>query len=212
MRDKRCEMTGGVGERGFEIVPAGRGSTRAFERVVFDSSGIITFVESGEIYRLSIYIGLKGAVTADVHRELMRKSQTGIPDLVALLNLGWPSGEPLVLPTGRIQEELRDVQKATLMEGDHPEKNLGEFSTALMTQLLGDAVSIIDDREGKSFCRARNIPRMSTGQLAAEMVAADALDEESGFRVFDLATPPQAGYDEFVRAVAKARDALASGP
>lgn len=181
--------------------------TPAFERVLFDSSAIITFVQAGEIYRLSTYIGAKGAVTGDVHRELMRKSQTNLPDLVALLNLRWPPGEPLALPIPVAQEAI-DLQKATLADGDHPNKNLGEFSTALMTEHLGNAVAVIDDGDGKAVCRARNIARASTAQLAAEMVAAEALDEEAGFGVFDLATPPQVGHHEFFEAVDRARHAL----
>lgn len=181
--------------------------TRAFERVLFDSSAIITFLEAEEIVRLSAYVGAKGVITLDVEQELLRLSQTRFPGLIALQRLGWPAGDALSLPPHLLQE-AEDIRRVELPPGAPADKDRGEVATALMAQHLGNAVAVIEDEFGKRICARRNVPRMSTAQLAAEMVAAGALDEESGFRVFDLATPPEAGYKAFVEAVERARDAL----
>lgn len=183
--------------------------TPAYERVLFDSSAIITFVEAGGIYQLSTYIGAKGAITIDVEKELLRKSQNDIPGLIALSRLSWPPGEPLSLPPHLVQEAA-DMRRVEMKPGEHPDAHLGEVSTALMTQHLGNAVAVMEDEFGKRICARRNIPRISTALLCAEMVAASALDEDDGFAVYDLATPDRVGRAEFAEAGAKARDALRS--
>lgn len=178
--------------------------TAAFERVLFDSSAIITFVEAGEIVRLSAYIGAKGSITLDVEHELLRLSQTRFPGLIALERLGWPPGEPLALPPHLLQE-AEDIRRVELPPGAPADKDRGEVATALMAQHLGNAVAVMEDDFGKRICARRNIPRMSTALLAAELVAAGALDVESGFTVFDVATPAHVGKPEFESALEGAR-------
>jgi hypothetical protein len=178
--------------------------TRAFERVLFDSSAIITFVEAGEIVRLSTYIGTKGAITLDVEHELLRLSQTRFPGLIALQRLDWPPGEALTLPP-RLLQEAEDMRKVELSPGAPTDKDRGEVTTALMTQHLGNAVAVMEDDFGKRICARRNIPRMSTAQLAAELVETGALDNESGFAVFDRATPSHVGRSEFEQTLATVR-------
>jgi hypothetical protein len=181
--------------------------TPAFERVLFDSSAIVNFVEAGEIVRLSAYIGAKGAITLDVEHELLRLSQTRFPGLIALQRLGWPPGEALTLPP-RLLQEAEDMRRVELGPGAPAAKDRGEVATALMAQHLGDAVAVMEDDFGKRICARRNIPRMSTAQLAAELVEAGALDADSGFAVFDLATPSHVGMPQFETALQSARLAL----
>lgn len=178
--------------------------TLAFERVLFDSSAIINFVEAGEIVRLSAYIGSKGAITLEVEHELLRLSQTRFPGLIALQRLGWPPGEALALPP-RLLQEADDMRRVELSPGAHADTDRGEVSTALMAQHLGRAVAVMEDDFGKRICARRNVPRMSSAQLAAEMVEAGALDTDSGFIVFDLATPSHVGMPEFELALQRAR-------
>lgn len=178
--------------------------TAAFERVLFDSSAIITFVEAGEIVRLTAYVGAKGAITRDVERELLRLSQTRFPGLIALDRLGWPPGERLTLPPHLLQE-AEDMRRVELPPGAPADKDRGEVATALMTQHLGNAVAVMEDDFGKRICARRNIPRISTALLAAELAAAGALDVECGFTVFDLATPPHIGKSEYESALERAR-------
>lgn len=182
--------------------------TRAFERVLFDSSAIITFVEAEEIVRLSAYVGAKGAITLDVEQELLRLSQTRFPGLIALQGLGWPPGDALSLPPHLLQE-AEDIRRVELPPGAPADKNRGEVATALMAQQLGNAIVVMDDEFGKKICARRSVPRMSTAQLAAEMVAAGALDDDSGFEVFDLATPDHVGRAEFEASIEAARVELA---
>ena len=66
----------------------------------------------------------------------------------------------------------------------------------------------MDDELGKRLCRMRGVERLSTAQLVAEMVAADALDPAPGFAVFDTATPDEVGKTAFDTAVGRARAAL----
>ena len=181
--------------------------TRAFERVLFDSSAIITFVEAGEIVRLGGYVGAKGAITLDVEQELLRLSQTRFPGLIALERLRWPPGDALTLPPHLLQE-AEDIRRVERAPGAHEDKDRGEVSTALMTQHLGNAVAVMEDAFGKKICARRKVPRMSTAQLAAEMVAGDVFDLESGFVVYDRATPDHIGRSEFESAVAEARREL----
>jgi hypothetical protein len=182
--------------------------TRSFARVLFDSSAIITFVQAEEVYRLSTYIGAKGAITLDVEQELLRLSQMRFPGLIALERLGWPPGDALTLPPHLLQE-AEDIRRVELAPGAHENKDRGEVSTALMTQHLGNAVAVMEDAFGKRICARRKVPRVSTAQLAAEMVAAEALEIDSGFVVYDHATPDHVGSSEFESAVEGARRELA---
>ena len=183
--------------------------TPPFERVLFDSSAIITFVEAGGIVQLRSYIGDKGAITLDVQQELLRLSQTKFSGLIALDRLGWPPGDALGLPPHLLQE-AEDMRRAQLDPRAHADKDRGEVSTALMTQHLGHAVAVMEDLFGKTICARRNIPRVSSAHLVAEMVAASALDEDTGFAVYDMATPPHIGHSRYVKTVAEAREALAA--
>lgn len=184
--------------------------TRSYARVLFDSSAIITFVEAEEVYRLTTYVDAKGAITLDVEQELLRLSQTRFPGLIALTKerLGWPPGDALALPPDLLQE-AEDIRRAELAPGAHEDRDRGEVSTALMTQHMGNAVAVMEDAFGKKICARRRVPRMSTAQLAAEMVAAGALDVESGFAVYDRATPAHVGRSEFESAVDEAQRELA---
>jgi len=58
------------------------------------------------------------------------------------------------------------------------------------------------------LCRMRGVDRISTAQLAAEMVASGSFDEASGFAVFDIATPSHVGRTAFDEAVARAKTGL----
>jgi hypothetical protein len=69
---------------------------------------------------------------------------------------------------------------------------------------MGNVVVVMDDALGKRLCRTRTVPRLSSAQLAAEMVVAGALDETTGSRVFEVATPPSVGKAEFAKALSRA--------
>ena len=178
------------------------------ERVLLDTSAFINFAEGGALIQLAAYLGRRAAVTLDVEVELRRNAAGRFPPLKTLAMLKWPPGEPLALPSQLLAdaEALRGLHSAP---GAHEDANRGEIATALLAGRLADAVVIMDDELGKRLCRTRGVPRLSSAQLAAEMVVAGALDDETGLRVFDVATPHGVGRPDFDKAVERARDALA---
>ena len=65
----------------------------------------------------------------------------------------------------------------------------------------------MDDMLGKLLCQRRGVPRLSSAQLAAEMVVAGALEHDAGYAVFDGATPDGVAAAEFAGAIERARNA-----
>ena len=178
---------------------------RTAERVLLDTSVIINFAQAGALLELARYLGERGAIVLDVAEELRRNTDR-FPQLANLAEIGWPHGEPLALPPDLLAD-AEALQRLHSREGAHEAENRGEIATALLAARLR-AIAVIDDALGKRLCRMRGVARLSTAQLAAEMVAAGALEDERGFRVFDLATPSPAGRDEYREAVEKAKHAL----
>jgi hypothetical protein len=66
----------------------------------------------------------------------------------------------------------------------------------------------LEDSDGKKLAFRRNVPRMSTAMLAAEMVAAGHIGEADGFRVYDAATPARVRQAEWNVALIRATAAL----
>lgn len=178
------------------------------ERVLLDTSAFINFAEGGALIQLSAYLGGRAAVTLDVDAELRRNAAGRFPALKTLGILKWPPDEPVAL-SPQLLADAKALRGLYSAPGAHEDANLGEIATALLAGQLGDAVVIMDDELGKRLCRTRNVARLSSAQLAAEMVAAAALDDETGLRVFDVATPRGVGRPDFDSSVERARNALA---
>jgi hypothetical protein len=177
------------------------------ETVLLDTSVIVNFADAGMLIPLAHYLGSKAAVTLDVHRELGRLAGSSRPELTTLDRLKWPTGEPIALPP----ELLADADALRRLHSnpdEHEAAHLGEITTALIAPRLPNAVVVMEDGLGKRLCRTRDLPRLSSAQLAAEMVVANAMDPESGYTVFEIATPDGVGRAEFDQAVARAREAL----
>lgn len=163
--------------------------------MLLDASPIFRFAGAGvkALIALGKYLGETAGITGEVQYEIERNAER----LTALQNLpriGWPVPPPLSLPSSRIQEML-DLKKAH--PGSHPDSDLGEISTVLMAQEIEASRVIMDDAFGRKLARFRHIENCSTAKLAAEMVAAEAINEELGFTVFDLASPADVGRKEF---------------
>jgi len=182
--------------------------TREAARVLLDASVIVNFADAGMLLPLAGYLGSRAAITLDVERELRRLAGSSRPALATLDRLRWPEEEPLALPPDLLAdaEALRKLHSPV---GAHESANRGEISTALLAARLPNTVVVVDDALGKRLCQHRGVPRVSSAQLAAEMVAGGALDEEAGYAVFDVATPAGVGRSEFQQAVERARTALA---
>lgn len=182
---------------------------RDAERVLLDTSVFVNFADAGMLIPLASYLGPRAAITLDVERELHRLAGTSRPELATLHRLRWPAGEALALPPALLAdaEALRRLHSPV---GAHEAANRGEISTALMASRLPNAVVAMDDGLGKRLCRLRGVPRISSAQLAAEMVAAGVLDEGAGYEVFEVSTPDGVGRTEFEQALKRARAAQAT--
>src|SRR5262249_7996378 len=161
---------------------------RDAERVLLDSSVIVNFADAGMLIPLAAYLGQRCAITLDVDREIRRLTATSRPELATLDRLRWPPGQPLALPPDLLAD-AQGLRTLCTPSGAHVAANRGEVATALLAARLSNTVVIMDDALGKRLCQHRGVPRLSSAQLAAEMVAAGALDAEAGYTVFDLATP-----------------------
>lgn len=175
-------------------------------RVLFDTSPLVNLGQTGLLFQVVGYVGARGAITRDVANEIQRNLQR-FPDLRSLAMLRWPPGEPLDLPV-RLLADAEGIRKVNAEPGDHPDRNRGEIATALLAHSLGDTLTVMEDRLGKQLCKLRGVPRLSTAQLVAEMVAADAVGEVEGFAAFDHATPEHVGRTEFEAARGRAAKAL----
>ena len=176
--------------------------------VLFDTSPLVNLGQAGLLFHTVAYIGDRGAITRDVHNEII-KNRSRFPDLGALRMLRWPPGEPLDLPVGLIGD-AEGIRRVNAEPGDHPDRNRGEISTALVAHDRGGTLTVMDDRLGKRLCQLRGVPRLSTAQLIAEIVAAGAVGEPEGLAAFEHATPAGVGRAEFRIAVDTAATALAA--
>ena len=179
---------------------------RSATRVLLDTSPFINFAETGALRTLARYLADRAAIALDVDNELRRLAVGRFPQLQNLDRLGWPTGEPLALPPDLLAD-AEALRRLNSPPGAHEAANRGEIATALLAGRMR-SVAVIDDELGKRLCRMRGIDRLSTAQLAAEMVAAAAFDSASGFAVFDIATPSHVGRPAFDEAVARAKTAL----
>jgi len=175
------------------------------DRVLLDTSVFINFAEAGALFQLAKYLGDRASIVVDVDSEIRRNATGRFPALKTLPLLGWPEGEPLALPP-RLLEDAKGLRRLHRQPGQHADSNSGEIATVLMATQLEGVVALVDDRLGKQLCRMRGIPRLSSAQLVIEMMVAEALDEETALRAFDIATPPDVGEPEFQDAVTRSRE------
>lgn len=181
---------------------------RDASRVLFDASPLVNLGQCGLLFQLVQYIGERGAVTRDVHNELVRNHDR-FPDLRALAMLRWPPGEPLDVPTDLIAD-VEAIRKLNTEAGANPDKNRGEVATAIVAARLGDTLVVMEDRLGKRLCQFRAVPRLSTALLVAELVAARVVGDQDGLAAFDHCTPGGIGRSEFDHSVAAARVLLSA--
>ncbi|MGA2469277.1 MAG: hypothetical protein ABSG64_01135 [Solirubrobacteraceae bacterium] len=155
--------------------------TGDWERVFVDTACFVAFAEAGHCVALSRYLGSKLRITTDVETELKRRREEEIRLLC--LQTRWPPEGAVGLPTS-VVDEARRLIDLSHDEHDHPDKNSGEITTVLAAEVDGAALIVLEDRTGKRLARDRNVRRLSTAQLAAEMTAAGALTEDEGLAVF----------------------------
>lgn len=176
--------------------------------VLFDAGPLVNLGQCGLLIPVARYIGERGAVTRDVHNEIVR-NQSRFRDLKVLTMLRWPPGEPLDVPPDLIAD-VEAIRKLNTEASANPNKNRGEVATALVAARLADALVVMEDRLGKRLCQMRNVPRLSTAQLVAEMVAAGVVGEAEGLVAFEHCTPDGVGRRGFEQSVTAARSSLSA--
>ena len=142
------------------------------EQVLLDTSAFINFADGGALFQLAGYLGQRAVVALDVDIELRRNAASRFPALKTLALLQWPGGEPLALPP-ELLGDAASLRRLHSKPGAHEDANRGEIATALLAGRTPGAVVIMDDKLGKQLCRTRAVPRLSSAQLAAEMIIGD---------------------------------------
>ena len=178
--------------------------TQDWSRIVLDAGPFFNF-GSASLLALLGYVGPKAAISREVEKELTLNAHGDFPFLRAV-ELVRPPVEVIDLEPP-VAEELLDRARAAQKPGDHQNKHKGEISTVLLAaQLAGTAIVICEDFLGKRLANRKGIPRLSSAQLAAEMVVCGAMAEANGIAVFQASTE---GVDPrlFADTLRKAREA-----
>lgn len=180
--------------------------TRDWTRVALDAGPFFRFGETGCLLDLLTYLSTKAVVTREVETELLRNARK---DEYAFLRVLQHVQPPLaVVDLSPISaEELLDRVRAARKPGDHPDAHKGEISTVLLAAEIQDVLVVCDDPLGKRLAKKKTIARLSTVQLAAELVAVGELSHDAGLAVFNVSA---GGADpkHFNGAVRLARAAL----
>lgn len=181
--------------------------THGASMVLLDSSPFFNFCRGGAVIYLMGYLRERAHVTLEVADELTRNAAT-YKDLQTLDRMNWPAEKNRHELPASLKQELLDILHGLQKPGDHPLTHAGEISTVLMAQHLGGELIVLEDRDGKALARQRQVPRMSSAMLAAEMTVTNAIDDGVGFGVFDASTPAGVGRPQWLRALADAKAAF----
>lgn len=177
--------------------------TSDWSRVVLDAGPFFRFGSTGYLLDLVAYLGAKAAISREVEKELLRNARSDEYAFLRALRHVQPPVEVIDL-SSRSAEELLDRARAAREPGDHPDMHKGEISTVLLAVELGEALVVCDDRLGKRLSKKKMISRLSTPQLAAEMVAVSELSHEVGAEIF-VASAGGADPQHFENTVKQAR-------
>ncbi len=157
--------------------------TSHWSRVAPDAGPFFRFGSAGYLLDLVAYLGAKAAITREVETELLRNARKDKYAFLRALQHLQPPLDVLDL-SPKSAEELLDRVRAARKPGDHPDAHKGEISVVLLAVELGDTLVVCDDPLGKRLARKKDIARLSTAQLAAEMVAVGELSHEAGVAIF----------------------------
>lgn len=157
--------------------------TTDWSRVAPDAGPFFRFGSAGYLLDLVAYLAAKAAITREVETELLRNARKDKYAFLRALQHLQPPLDVLDL-SPKSAEELLDRVRAARKPGDHPDAHKGEISVVLLAVELGDTLVICDDPLGKRLAKKKGIARLSTVQLAAEMVAVGELSHEAGVAIF----------------------------
>jgi hypothetical protein len=159
--------------------------TRDWTRVALDAGPFFRFGETGCLLDLLTFLGTKVVVTREVETELLRNARKNEYAFLRVLQHVQPPLDVVDL-SPKNAEELLDRVRAARKPGDHPDAHKGEISTVLLAAEVADVLVICDDPLGKRLAKKKTIARLSTVQLAAELVAGEELSHEEGLAVFNV--------------------------
>ena len=179
--------------------------TRDWSRVVLDAGPFFRFGSAGYLLDLIAYLGARTAISREVETELLRNARSDEYAFLRVLQYVQPPIDVVDL-SPKSAEELLDRARAARKPGDHPDAHRGEISAVLLAVELGEALVVCDDPLGKRLAKKKEIPRLSTPQLAAEMVALGELSHEAGVAIF-VASAGSADPQYFNNTVKQARRA-----
>jgi hypothetical protein len=171
--------------------------------VLLDASVPHRFCDAHLLIELMKYFGDSAWITPEVETELRRSASGRRYAGLRVLELagagGWPKVTD-VLPQ-ELRREYRDLKRAAQQPGDPPDKHIGEITTVLMAARLRADLVVVDDRFGTALARQKGLVRLSTAQLALDMVRDGSLSEDEGFAVFDCATDDTVGRPRYEQAL-----------
>jgi len=154
--------------------------------VILDATVPHRFCEAQILPQLVKYLGESAQVTPEVYGELKRSARGNrFAGLRLLEVVGWPKVTDVLPPQLRV--EFEHLRRAAQQPDDPPTKHIGEIATVLMAKHLNADLIILEDSLGKRLAQKKGLTRISTAQLAVEMVVYDALTEVEGLVVFNLA-------------------------
>jgi hypothetical protein len=179
--------------------------TRDWSRVALDAGPFFRFGSTGYLLDLVAYVGTKAAISREVETELLRNTLNDDYAFLRALQHVRPPVDVIDL-SPKSAEELLDRVRAARKPGDHPDAHKGEISVVLLAVELGDTLVVCDDPLGKRLAKKKEISRLSTPQLAAEMVAVGELSHEAGVAIF-VASAGGADPKHFNNAVNQALEA-----
>ncbi|MGO8684510.1 MAG: hypothetical protein ACLQUT_08040 [Thermoleophilia bacterium] len=178
--------------------------SRTAQHVLLDASPLCRFAECSRLSALRAYLGSRARITREVERELLRLAERAPfisltkhlrPQAAAIGRGAWPkTTKPL---PDSLKADFANLLALKHAIGEHDWAHSGEIATVLMAEHSRVDLVMIDDGWGAGLARGRGLRVMSTARLVLEMVVADALSRDDGFRVFDAATPEGVGRDRF---------------
>lgn len=162
-------------------------SAAAAKLVLIDATVPHRFCDAGLLPQLVQYLRNNTQITPEVESEIRRSAHGNrYAGLRLLERVGWP-GTTGVLPPP-LRAEFEHLRRAAQQPGDSPDKHTGEIATVLTAQDASADLVIIDDELGKRLAKKMGLVRMSTAQLALEMVVAESLTEVEGLALFNVAS------------------------
>jgi hypothetical protein len=179
---------------------------RDWSRVAPDAGPFFRFGSAGYLLDLVAYVGAKAVISREVETELIRNAGKDDYAFLRALQYVQPPVDVADL-SPKNAEELLDRVRAARKPGDHPDAHKGEISIVLLAVELGDTLVVCDDPKGKRLAKKKEIARLSTPQLAAEMVAVGKLSHKAGVAIF-VASAGGTDPKHFDNAVKQALKAL----